>query len=245
MNINVVCEKKEQADIIKDIAGTGMIYDRHNTMPYIFRNADAMDGEGYLDEPCLLIRNIDELGFLKSRGYNGEIRADHTMYTFNDAGVKTLKELGITKTTFPLELNYNEMCQRGGTDTELVVYGRVPMMISAGCVYRNVNGDKCDKDIKAGHVRILTDRMNKGFPVICECRHCYNIILNSVPLSLHKEKNKIKKLAPESLRLYFTVEDPYETRKITEYFIRLFEDDEEGDPPFYEYTKGHFIKGVE
>ena len=245
MDINAVCEKREQAEILAGISGIGHIFHPGNTMPYVFRNENASRCRGFLSEPDLLIRNPDEIGFLKENGYSGRIYADHTLYTFNKASRDMLRAWGITGDTAPLELNYRELKLRGMADSELMIYGRVPMMITAGCVLKNSQNDKCEKDIEHGQDIILTDRLNSGFPVICCCRYCYNIILNSVPLSLHGHLDKVKALDPGSLRLYFTTENEQETRQTAEFYIRALRDEvSDNMPPFRDYTNGHFIKGA-
>ncbi|MCR5775414.1 MAG: hypothetical protein K6G42_10060 [Lachnospiraceae bacterium] len=248
MDINAVCEKAGQAKILSGIHGITRVFHSGNTMPYVFRNKDAASCESFLSEPYLLVRNIDEIGYLKEKGYKGDIYADHTVYTFNRASRELLTRLGVKGDTAPLELTLKELEARGMTGSELMIYGRIPMMISAGCLYKNSHNDKCDKDKANGHELILTDRMFAGFPVICDCRYCYNIILNSVPLSLHAETGKIRGICAESLRLYFTVEEPKEVLEIASYFISLYNDDPSGKeipaPPYEAYTRGHARKGV-
>ena len=70
MDINAVCEKREQAEILAGISGIGHIFHPGNTMPYVFRNENASRCRGFLSEPDLLIRNPDEIGFLKENGYS-------------------------------------------------------------------------------------------------------------------------------------------------------------------------------
>ena len=66
--------------------------------------------------------------------------------------------------------------------TEILVYGRLPVMVSAQCLLKT-NG-RCLKQQGGKKVCRLTDRMGKTFPVSAECRYCYNIIYNSTPLVL-------------------------------------------------------------
>ena len=247
MDINAVCEKASQSKTLSGLNGIKLIFHPQNTLPYIFRNRDERN-LAFLDEPYLLVRNLDGLGFLKENGYTGEIHADHTLYTCNPASRDFLKSQGIRHDTAPLELSFKELKARGMEGSELMIYGRVPMMISAGCLYRNSNGDRCDKSIKDRHDLILTDRMDTDFPVLCICRYCYNIVLNSVPLSLHGCMDKVMDLDPDSLRLYFTTESETETVRIASYYLDLVWEYEEGGnafaaPPITSFTKGHFIKG--
>ncbi len=246
MDINAVCEKKDQAEALYGMEGIDRIFHPGNTLPYVFRNKDEAAMEPYLKEPALLARNLDGLGFLKEKGYDGEIYADHTLYTFNRSSRELLFSLGVKRDTAPLELTFRELKARGMADSELMVYGRIPMMISAGCIFRISHDDHCEKNIERGHDIILTDRTDTGFPVICCCRYCYNVIFNSVPLSLHGHMEKIQELKPSSVRLYFTTEDKAETKETAGYFIRLIKDNiTDITPPFGSYTGGHFIRKAE
>ena len=42
--------------------------------------------------------------------------------------------------TVPYELNEREIGKRDNTNSEMVVYGYLPMMVSAQCVQKNLNG---------------------------------------------------------------------------------------------------------
>ena len=245
MIINAVCEKEEQAEALSGIGGIRRIFHPKNIMPYIFRNGDAASCKDFLSESYLLVRNIDEIGYLEENGYTGEIFADHTLYSFNSAARDMLKSFGALHDTAPLELNYRELSARGMSGSELMIYGRVPMMISAGCLYKNTHENRCKRNDRGGHDILLTDRTDTCFPVICDCRYCCNIILNSVPLSLHGHTDKIRELAPGSVRLYFTTENGRKTRQTAEYFIAALKGgDDPGDPPYMHFTNGHFIKGI-
>lgn len=98
----------------------------------------------------------------------------------------------------------------------------------------------------------LTDRYQKRFPVLADCRHCINILYNSVPLSLHGKAW----LGPEGLyqntvlkRLSFTIEDERSTQRTAEFFLSLSKETKAGGspsaPPFKDYTTGHEKRGVE
>jgi putative protease len=89
---------------------------------------------------------------------------------------------------------------------------------------------------------LLTDRYQKKFPVKNNCLYCYNIVYNSVPLSLHKELEKGTKYPIK--RLAFTVETAEETKKILEYY-RLLDEGMAEQLPFDEFTTGHEKRGVE
>lgn len=264
MIINAVCEKREQALCLAGLDGIDRIFSPEDIMPCIFRDRDAGACEAFLKREELLVRDYDSLAFLLEKGYSGRIRADHTLYTYNRLSRGFLEEAGVSSDTAPLELDHHELRQRGMENSELMVYGRIPMMISAGCVYKNSHNGSCKKEEsvtcggrsgkRAGKDKteiietVLTDRMGADFPVMCFCRYCYNVIFNSVPLSLHTERDRILRLSPASLRLYFTVEDEKMTRRTAEFFTACFKGDGRTslpEVPYRAYTKGHFIKKTE
>lgn len=246
MDINVLCEKSETAAALKRSAAAGGINEIYEcVMPYVMRDDFSDAAARFLSAPDVVVRSWDELGWLKQNGYQGKIIADAGLYTFNREAVSALKEAGAAYDTVPLELNIHEMLERGIANSELVVYGRVPMMITSQCLYRNTHNDRCEKDILAGHEAVLTDRTGTDFISMCFCRYCCNVLFNSVPISLHTETDTIIKAAPRSVRLYFTDETPEEAARITDYFVRMFDGRDAGTLPIKGYTKGHFRKGVE
>jgi len=90
----------------------------------------------------------------------------------------------------------------------------------------------------------LTDRYRKEFPVYTNCSCCYNVIYNSVPLSLHKlfeEKKILGNL--DACRIDFTTESGREADEVISYFIGL--EDNYMEPFYTEYTTGHLKRGVE
>ena len=90
----------------------------------------------------------------------------------------------------------------------------------------------------------ITDRMNMHFPVQNCCEDCYNVLYNSMPLSLHDENDLIEKLHPYSIRLMFTTEPEIKIRERIRQFEHLLID-HEAFTPDYPFTKGHLKRGVE
>lgn len=149
--------------------------------------------------------------------------------------------------TSPLELNRHELAALPADAMEVSVYGRIPMMVSAGCVKKTA--DRCkirhtQEQLAKGTDResfryALKDRYQAEFPVLVNCRHCMNTIYNSVPLSLHQYLPEIRERQIRALRLDFTEETPQRTKQLLRYFAAG-----EGLPPAA-YTTGHFKKGVQ
>lgn len=98
-----------------------------------------------------------------------------------------------------------------------------------------------------GQFKTLTDRYGKNFPVWLNCRHCYNVIYNSLPLSLHQHMDAVMQMGVSALRLDFTVENGKETEKTIAFWQGLLKEPNKASaiPPYKEYTNGHWKRGVE
>lgn len=212
--------------------------------PYVMRSKDYKKAVCFCEEEIfsgILVRNMEELSFLQSKGYGGKIVTDAGLYLWNQRAAEFfLKEADLC--TAPLELNRAER-RSLKSETMQIVYGRIPMMITANCIQKTsgmcLRGKNADGETGKEFLQ-MTDRMGKRFPVYRNCLNCYNVIYNSVPLSLHKETAK----EPGKYRLDFTTENGAETEEILSYFCRIYAKGGE-NPPYREYTTGHEKRGVD
>lgn len=199
---------------------------------------DSIDG--------FLVRNFEEIGLLQSlirdKKEAKEVILNHNMYIYNKEAKAFWNEQGITHFTAPLELNYGELKQLGIEDCDMVVYGHLPLMVSAQCLFESTKGCRSCKDNNRG---FLTDRLGKRFFLQANCRSCYNIIYNGQPLSLHKQVSEIKSLNPVGIRLDFTTEDTTRMKQILTLYSELYRYGNNNVTEIDEYTTGHFKRGVE
>ena len=181
----------------------------------------------------IVIRNIDELAWLKSIGYTGHIVMDYSVYAMNVIAEQFLwEQFPDAILTLPVELNQKQLERLTLSNTELEVYGYQQLMVSAQCVRNTTTG--CNRKNDRLY---LIDRMGKHFYVASICKYCYNLIYNSVPTVLYDI------LSPGlqsdcNLRLHFTRETEEEMREVIERFL-------EGRPYSGELTRGHYKRGVE
>ena len=194
----------------------------------------------------LLIRAFEEIQWMREEQISFSASFDASVYAWNHGAVHTLKEEQAAFITAPWELNSRELepvfeaCRREGLPAELIVYGRAPMMVSAQCITKTVKGcSKCPS------LLWMKDRTGARLPVQNHCAFCYNTILNPLPVSLHGCADSVKRLAPEGLRLCFTIETGEETKAVLNAFAAEFIRGENAEPPFTEFTRGHFRRGVE
>ena len=139
-------------------------------------------------EQCegFLVRNLEELGYLSKLGLLQKAVTDYSVYAFNDNAKNTLDGWGTLRTTVPLELNGKEIHARDNKNSEMIIYGHYPMMISAQCIKKTCG--KCDKN--SSFVR-LKDRYGKYFPTRTFCDFCYNVIITAFLLGLLEEAPQI------------------------------------------------------
>lgn len=269
----VSCETKEQAEILmqnRNLTGLYLPFDvmrifmdrgvqndkeLYLSMPYVSRGAVPGEflfaAEKWLSAGMrgFLVRNLEDYGVLKEKGWQKHCVADASLYTWNNEAVAFWKEQNILRTTLPLELNEKELRHRNNSGSEMLIYGYLPLMESAQCVRKNLLG--CDRKES---FMVLKDRYGKEFVSACVCdprktgntekkRYCYNILYNSIPFGLLKECRQVRALGVSALRLSFTMESPEETDRIFREFSDVYLSGQK--PADREYTKGHFKRGAE
>ena len=216
-------------------------------------SADILKGlmqEGSAPE-VLLIRNLDEAMlietfFCEHPEWTAGIRRniDYTVYGYNKEAIRALIELGAEGFTYPIELTFHE-CRKlrknlscadikdhdrgiGELPFELMIYGHLPMMVSANCIQRT--SARCDH---GNRILQLRDRMGKDMPVRCYCKYCYNQIFNAEPLVLYDLPDEVRALQPQCVRYDFSVESAAVVRQVLS-----------GAVP-RNMTRGHFRHGIE
>ena len=269
----VSCEREDVAEILLKESGITGFYFPFNIMEKYFSPDLASKTELYLSTPHIhrgqipqkwlqsaekwmnqgmkgfLVRSLESYAALKTLGYGKNCVLDASMYTWNDQASDFWREEGALRNSVPLELNEGELRHRENASSEFLLYGYLPLMLSAQCVRKNLFGctGKCE-------TVYLKDRYNSEFPVKCCCepwkissrekaKYCYNIIYNSIPYGLPGEKERINKLEFQSLRMAFTIEEPAEAKEIYEEFRGNYYRNERLSGR--RYTKGHFKRGAE
>ena len=231
--------------ICNDVAGKMPWMEWILSLPEILRSKE----ESYFKEvDSLIAKNAMFAGVLtgsmEGLGYYAEkkvkVYGDHNLYLWNSHAVKAVNGV-LAGGCLPLELKGAE--QKDLLELPItwdkIVYGRIPMMVTANCVAKTT--DRCRRGNQREQQVVLLDRMDKSFPVRLVCRHCYNVIYNCLPLSLHKELDRYQEKA--CFRLQFTVEDRAQTERVLAFFLKA--DPRDLEPPYAEYTTGHEKRGVQ
>lgn len=171
-----------------------------------------------------------------------KILADSSLYAWNAQAAEELLRSGAEEITLPVEANRRELLHRRYDGGELLLYGYLPLMISAQCLVKNTAG--CTGE--TGFTE-LTDRYGKTFFVKNQCRECTNILYNATPLSLLHLQEGVKELNAKGFRIFFTRESSREMERVMSFYERGFLRKEPLDKEGYleEYTNGHFKRGAE
>ena len=198
----------------------------------VFGNKTTVTTEG------VLARNLEELAYLKTKGYDRTVVADLTVPVWNAAALKVLSGTAQGFTVSP-ELNIAEigdLCRRlggaGSMTGSVMIYGRVPMMVSANCL-RKTAGVCRGPGRNGRYITMLTDRKKNTLPVISECRYCYNVLVNAFPTDIGSYREKLIKAGVREFRISLTCENEQETRSVIT------------GKPSGSATSGRIIKGVE
>lgn len=185
-----------------------------------------------------LVRNYEEIDYIRKLTAPYAVIPDAGLYCFNTESIRFWAHYG-KEYTLPYELNRKEageLIRRGGhlgMRAAMIVYGRIPMMITANCIRKTAG--QCGGQKDSVRNMSIKDRYGVTFPVEINCMHCYNIIYNSVPYSLHLQERAVRKAGADVRRYDFTTETADECRAVLE----------GAEFPFESYTTGHLKRGVE
>ncbi len=230
-------------------------------MTYILREKELAAVRAYLEKLAMagikhiLVRNVEELAlvnrlnadraFKKTCSAEGKpfetfkVITDASLYCWNLEAAEMLSSYA-EQLTLPFEPNSKELRLLRRNNTEQIVYGYIPLMHTANCIYKTNLSCQLAKD-KLSHRATLKDRYGKSFTVLTNCKHCYNTIYNSVPLSLHKKYNKA---LPGSYRIQFSLEDKESVCAILNFYEKWIQDIP-SEFPVKEYTAAHENRQVE
>ena len=163
-----------------------------------------------------------------------DVRGDYGLGAYNSQTMKELKRLGFVGATASFELKLAQIRDLSKTmPTELIAYGRLPLMITENCIVHNHTGQHtCD------NVNLLTDRKGERFPVV-KAWGCRNEILNSKKLFLADKASDYSKLGLWAVRLMFTTENSVECTQVLERYLGR------GRYVPNEYTRGLYYRDVE
>ncbi len=206
-----------------------------------------------------LVGNMGVGELLKSSlGEKVKLMGDYTLNLLNSSTSYYFKESGYSGAALSYELNLSQLLSLllpEDFETELGVYGRIPVMTSEYCPVGGSAGNaaphKCRTECKNG-VFHLKDRKNAAFLVKCDCVDCRSTIFNSDILFAPELMDSIMKTGMKYIRMSFVDESIEEIYDIVNFYKDLIMGRKNTDQgrKVIEYvkskgiTKGHLQRGV-
>lgn len=145
-----------------------------------------------------------------------EVRADFSANIYNSQTLKIAKDLGILSAGISFELELSDIKDLSKCmDTELLVYGRLPLMYSGACLIKSGTGVcACDN---ASHMR---NSRGNSFPVLRQ-PGCRSLMLSGSKLFLADRPKDWANLGLWAGRLNFTTENAKECVAVTARYYGL------------------------
>lgn len=182
----------------------------------------------------VLAGNLGQLHIARAVGF--AVRGDFGLNIVNSRAMRYLREQGLDSQLLSFELTLPQIRDISkAVPAELLIYGRLPLMLMENCVMKNRTGICA---CQTGTVR-LVDRVGEEFPIVKDPGTCRNVLLNGKKLYLLDKKDALRGMGLWALRLQFTTENPGEIDKVLM--------DYQGRAVFDagSYTRGLYSRGVE
>lgn len=182
----------------------------------------------------VLAGNLGQLHIARTAGF--AVRGDFGLNIVNSRAIRYLREQGLDSQLLSFELTLPQIRDISkAVPAELLIYGRLPLMLMENCVMKNRTGICA---CQTGTVR-LVDRVGEEFPIVKDPGTCRNVLLNGKKLYLLDKKDALRGMGLWALRLQFTTENPGEIDKVLM--------DYQGRAVFDagSYTRGLYSRGVE
>jgi putative protease len=175
----------------------------NSEMPRVRRQLEEAKKLGATD--CL-VGNLGHIGLAREFGFrlHGDLRLNIT----NNETTAALENLGFEDMILSPELTLPRIRDISGC-TSVVVYGRLPLMVTEKCVGKELGGCKV---CESGRAK-LTDRMGISFPVLKLAEH-RSLIVNSLPTYILDRPRDLSEGFITRRHYIFTVESPREVDSV-------------------------------
>ena len=179
-----------------------------------------------------LVGNLGHAMLAKKAGM--KLRGDFGLNTFNALSMEVIRQAGFISATASFELRLSQIRDMiKPLDTELIIYGLIPLMVSDQCIIRHSAG-RCNCQTPGQ----MADRMGSVFPVVKEFG-CRNVIYNAHKLYLADKAEDVYAAGAWGLRMMFTTEGMRECVEVAKGYMGL------SDYKPNVLTRGLYYRGVD
>lgn len=200
-------------DILNTLSHKGKLY---LYMPFIIKDKYIKSIRNYIENIVskfnicgFVISEYSSIDYLKM--FNKDIIANYNFNVYNSYTLNKLKSFGFSNITLSPELQQNELMEISDSESEVIVYGKIPLMTMSYCLLEKSNMcyKECKKLCKSDDKFFLNDRYNFKFRVIPDNMQTLTTIYNSRNIELYKNNPQFA-----SLRFDFLDETIEEINKI-------------------------------
>jgi putative protease len=181
-----------------------------------------------------LIGNVGLL--LPVRECGLRVRGDFGLNLYSSAAVNFARDLQLASACLSFEMTLPQIRDVSkAVPCELLVYGRLPLMLTENCLIQGRAG-KCTCHTPGAK---LTDKTGAEFPIIKDGDTCRSVLLNGKKLYWLDRQEDLDRLGLWAKRVYFTTESPREVDRI----LSACQNPTPFDPGAA--TRGLYLRGVE
>ena len=136
-----------------------------------------------------ILSNIADFELLKKYQKDYEFIGNYSLNVFNNNSIDEYKKIGLNRITLSRELHQEtikEIISSSSIDTEMIIYGNLPLMASSYCFLGKTNKcfPDCGTNCKRDNKYYLKDRLGFNFRVIPDSMQTVSLICNSKTLSI-------------------------------------------------------------
>ncbi len=192
-------------DLVDNLLGCGVrvaaVLPKVITDNEIERLTEKLDRIKSLGIEYAVVSNLTGLAAAKNAGLN--VRGDYALNVRTSADMRSYADMGLESATAMFDLTFKDIAALSKPiDTELIAYGRLPLMLTENCISRNHYGvcDRCETQ------RTIVGRDGEMYPILGE-PGCRNLLLDSKKLYLADRQSDLSRVGVRYIRLEFTTEN--------------------------------------
>ena len=182
----------------------------------------------------VLIGNLALL--IVAKECNMRARGDFGLNLYNSGAMEIARAVNLASACLSFEMTLPQIRDISkAVPCEILVYGRMPLMLTENCIIKNKSG-QCICHLAPAK---LTDKTGAEFPIIKDGNSCRSVLLNGKKLNLLDRQEDLSRLGLWATRLYFTTENSKEVDRVLGNVLNP----QPFDPGAC--TRGLYLRGVE
>ena len=165
-----------------------------------------------------------------------QARGDFGLNLYNSGAMHVAGALGLASACLSFEMTLPQIRDvNKAVPSEILVYGRMPLMLTENCLIRGKTG-QCTCHLAPAK---LTDKTGAEFPIIRDGNSCRSVLLNGKKLNLLDRQDDLSHLGLWATRVYFTTENAREVDRVLGNVLNPMPFDPGAS------TRGLYLRGVE